>query len=74
MASSIVAYFKEHNGLDMPSFTLCPCGWDKSTISLHFPVLPFGITPNWLTCMNGTARGGKDPPHNLTPLQMKDSQ
>ena len=64
MASSMVMYFREHKGLEIPSLTLWPLGWIRSTISLHFPFWLLGITPNRLMCTCGTACGGMGPPHD----------
>jgi hypothetical protein len=51
IASSIDAYDREHSSDEMPSLTLDPFGWDKSTIILHLPGwCGFGITPNLLMC------------------------
>ena len=45
-AFSMQTYAREHRGMLTPSLTLLPSGDDKSTISLHFPGVLFGTTPN----------------------------
>ena len=50
-ASSTLTYCSEHSFVSTPSLTLDPSGADKSTISLHFPGVPLGITPNLFICI-----------------------
>ena len=50
-AESIVIYDREQRAFGIPSLTLWPGGWDKSTMRRHLPGWCFlGITPNLLMC------------------------
>jgi len=56
MASSMVTYDIEHNSFGIPSFMLCMCGKDRSTIRHNFPGWwDLGITPNRFTWTCGTS-------------------
>ena len=49
--SSTDTYDKEQLFESMSSFTLVPCGCERSRMRRHFPgLLHFGITPNLLIC------------------------
>ena len=57
-------YDSEQSSASMPSFTLCPGGWERSVIKRHFPVLcPLGITPNQLICRRGRLRRSSGVPN-----------
>ena len=45
------AYIMEQRSGSMAPFTLEPEGNDRSVISLNFPIVPFGMTPNLLMWM-----------------------
>ena len=60
VAWSTVAYFREHSSLSIPQLTLAPSGEVRFKISLHLPVILFGITPNqliWIICDHGGHNG-----------------
>ena len=60
-ASSTDAYRNEHHCISTPSLTLCPLGYDISTITLHYPVpMPLGTRPTrlqWTACCARVAIG-----------------
>ena len=60
IAVSTEMYFKENSLTGIPSFTLCPGGWERCMINLQLPGSIFGTTPSGLTCMlsnGGVAKG-----------------
>ncbi len=61
-ASSTDAYRSEHKLGEIPSFTLPPVGWDRSTISCHLLTWwDFGASPRGLTWIWGFRWSGMGP-------------
>ena len=66
-------YWSEHSSPLIPSLTLLPTGWDRSTISLHFPGwFNLGMTPKTLKWISGTSDHSKGP--NSTPCFLSTSK